>query len=1340
MVIDRRVRQVFPNPTQESPERGVLSAYLNEANIVLLGDPGSGKTHTFAEAAKHSSGTALTARQYLILPSQELHSPLFIDALDERRAGRGDNDIIDQIISKLFANPLERVRISCRDRDWLGDTDLSAFRTYFDRNGGAFVLQLLELSRDEQRSILASNNIKTPDAFLDEAIERGLSEFLNNPQNLLMLVEVVQKNGGWPTTFKELFEKYTKLLLSEANKVRSAVGLGAFSPGEIEDAAGIICVLRLLSDVEGISLENNTAKPEYPSYRTVRLADHEKVQASLNRRLFKATAEPATVSYTHRTSAEFIAAKSLAELVRGGYPVGRLQALIGIDGHPAAELRGLNAWLAVLLPEHAVRFIIGDPYGVLTYGDVASLTPSARLTLLKALSSATESDPWMRVTDLPEARIAPLFTNDTVAAIREIIRNPDAPFPLKILSLDSITAARGGAKVSSDLEAILLDDSRSFAERQASIEALQKSDPTGTIIVRNAYDALTKRSANNIRLKSHIANLLYGKTITPLNIATLMASAYECEDELHFGIFWDLPNKVEPSEAKTVLNAFVPLIKRLPSGRSSRRIANNINDTYDKILTLALEDPTITPDDLSLWLRARETLSSDNRRTDSGLRPALLKRTPLLLGVARKMLTDAMSQGRPFILNHMQSTTLSLLSIDDVTREFFDELDCAKEHPNDDAYLLGECLHVVMRQPSDAVVRFEHLWAISQSRPDLQAVFDSTCKPVTLPDRKYRVARKKEEELAAQSLAKSVEELRAIQDDVRSGKHKGFTTWLSRIYFAKFSDIDASLSPAERLASKVGEDLVPVALDALKASLQMPGFPSVANILDLHKEGKWWDWWHAIVAGVDLLWEETHSLEFLDDSALAAAVAIDVLHPTFEKNGNTSSITRRDWRREAERSRPSPAMATYRALTEFSLGNSSPAPWALSELLSDNLAPHNSNVALELLEKYPNAENFSWRTLVDAAKSNAQPSDVLDLARRLLGSSSLSPEAYDRWLVTAYLVAPSEFESAIVSRGIGDANFTWLLRDLSGSGFRNGVSSELSLEQLDCIAKIAAKHFPDAQHPSGGWSGDTNTWDAAEFIKGLIARISANTTRRATQTLEAMLNAPDFFSYQNYIKHSIANQLVRRREVEYQQPDWDALNLALSNGAPANAADLAALTIDHLSDLATLIATSNSDLYRHFWNEDSYGRTKSPKPEESCRDVLLEQLKARLLPLGIMVEPEAHMFGGKRADLSTALPNRKAFVELKRDYNAELWIAVNNQLDRYYTRDPDASGYGIYGVFWFGEKRSGRIPTRPGGLPEPTSAKDLEDTLTEMLTVAQRERIKVIVIDVSGEIPLPATA
>ncbi len=1304
---------------------------------MLLGDPGSGKSHTFRELAHVANGTIVTARQYLILPPQEITSPVFIDALDERRAGRDDNDTIDQILQKLFGAPKELVRISCRDRDWLGDTDLAAFKTYFDRNGGVYVLQLLDLSTAEQVSVLTTNAVADAEAFLADAEARGLSEFLTNPQNLLMLAEVVGTGGGWPTTFKELFERYTTLLLAELNAVHTGTGLGRYSPDEVLEAAGATCALRLISDVEGISLENNTSQNDLPSYRSIKLADLDLVRAALTRRLFSASSKSNAVTYTHRTTAEFLAAKWLAHHIRNGYPVGRLQALIGVDGHPAAELRGLNSWLAVHLPEHAPLFISADPNGILVYGDVASLTPSARLCLLECLSIASESDPWMRTGNLPPSRIASLFGADTVEEFRNILTTSTTPFPLKHLALEAVIAAKGGSTLLDVLEIIVNDQDKYYAERMLAVDAILQADALGVEILRKSYFGFSKNDSDTIRLKSHIAMELYGNSINATNIGSLLASALDAEDELPGGTFWGLPERIPVSDAKHVLNALTPAMKRLPKGRRSRMIASNVIDVVDRLIVRALDSASVEPHELGSWLKARRTLSDDGYgRKDEGLRPALLANKPLLFDLVRKEIARAVATNlQNNLIYEIQQTTSFTLSTDEIATEFFAALSGANGNANAEAYLYPECIRALMNSTFDSVERFELLARMAEDRAQFAPILDDFCKGIPVPDRPFRIERLREEEAQREGFRQSVEKLREQQEEVRTGKFVNWLVWLKNIYFAEFDQIDRTVAPLDRLLAVLGPDLLSAGVDCLKASLQRQDFPKLETVVDLQRKGRWFEWWHAILAGIDLIWAETTSIAELSDDQLAAAIAIDLLHPTWEYSEKSQQITRRGWRNEVEGSRPKVALATYIEIAEASLDEKRPGATGLREALSEQFLTYNRGLGLELLRKYPNADAYTLRELLSAAKKGSAVSEILAVASVLLSSNVLEPHSKNFWLITGYLCAPESYRDVLVSQSATSPNLVWLLRDLSGSGFGEDSTSELALDQLETIFRITAAHYTNVPHPTGGWSGDTNPWDGAEYAKTLISRISANTSRRAGEILESFLSTVAYDTYRDNIKHALANHAVRRREAEYQQPNWQATNIALANGPPANPADLAALTFDHMRDIAVQIAASNVDLYKQFWNEDSYSRTESPKSEESGRDALLVQLRARLFPLGVLVEPESHMAGGKRADISTALPGRKTFVELKRSYHPELWTAINNQLERFYTRDPEASGYGIYAVLWFGTKYLAKMPTPPKSIIPPKTPRELEVALFSLLTPQQREKIKVIVLDCSGEIP-----
>src|SRR5262249_19305433 len=152
--------------------------------------------------------------------------------------------------------------------------------------------------------------------------------------------------------------------------------------------------------------------------------------ASLSRREFRGRGNEA-VDYSHRVSAEYIAAAWLAERIQGGLPLSRVEALIGFDGVPAPELRGVHAWLSLFLPELANSIIDADPLGVLVYGDASSLDLSARSHLLKALTSVAAADPFFSPNDpVPDAMSA-ICRKDMIPEVSALLRQGDAPFGIR---------------------------------------------------------------------------------------------------------------------------------------------------------------------------------------------------------------------------------------------------------------------------------------------------------------------------------------------------------------------------------------------------------------------------------------------------------------------------------------------------------------------------------------------------------------------------------------------------------------------------------------------------------------------------------------------------------------------------------------------------------------------------------------------------------------------------------------------------------------------------------------------------------------------------------------------
>lgn len=276
---------------------------------------------------------------------------------------------------------------------------------------------------------------------------------------------------------------------------------------------------------------------------------------------------------------------------------------------------------------------------------------------------------------------------------------------------------------------------------------------------------------------------------------------------------------------------------------------------------------------------------------------------------------------------------------------------------------------------------------------------------------------------------------------------------------------------------------------------------------------------------------------------------------------------------------------------------------------------------------------------------------------------------------------------------------------------------------------IIGFHAPLAYRPSSNHEKIKNLSDESQFIIDTINSLSSMPNSCAGNYLKRLLEEDYLSSYCDYIKHAMAQQASVHRAANYKQPSFDKVIASLRNTCPANIADLHALIIDHLNVLKKEILYGNTDMYKAFWQCNSYGQPDKPVIEDICRDRLIDFLSKKLLPLKLHLEPEAHMANDKRADIVVYANSRmKLPLELKRNKHPDVWNACMTQLARLYTRDPDASGYGIYVVFWFGDK----ITTRLDGVSKPNSASEMESKLRERIPDAKRHYLDVVVIDVVG--------
>jgi hypothetical protein len=620
---------------------------------------------------------------------------------------------------------------------------------------------------------------------------------------------------------------------------------------------------------------------------------------------------------------------------------------------------------------------------------------------------------------------------------------------------------------------------------------------------------------------------------------------------------------------------------------------------------------------------------------------------------------------------------------------------------------------------------FDNLYNRAEIDPILRPTRDA-CLVAKLPSN-YFSGRAADVSQDSENRARLQQEFDQDIEQIRNGMHLGWLQHLALIYYGIYPDTDRSLSPRERLSAWIGERRVAAAVEALRATLSRGDLPSFNDVMALTANHEHFDWWYAALAGLDERLAAGGSFADLSDDFLKGMLVFDI----------TNSLTEPPWRRAMVERRPELARDAYVAVAHLRLSRNEQFAEGLGELLREApFEPFRPAIVIDLLRQFPNADRFRLGELLDAIV--ALPSthqQYLQLVPLVLsGAVAADGPQRDLWLVTAYLIAPATYENAVLQRATVRRELVFDLRDHSGFAHRANPDRVLPLPMLEFMARLTGSSFPSTPYPAGVLCGDTNAWDASEHFRTLINRISASASSTATEALQRLEADPQLASYNPDLRFASANQRQRRRDNEYDRPNWPQTIAALANRAPATVADLHAMLVAQLRDLAHRIARANTDIFKQFWNLDAYARPTEPRPEEACRDDLITLLKPSLFPLGVLVEPEGHMVADKRADISAAMPGRKILCELKRDYHSEVWTAITSQLDRFYAHDPEAKGFGIFVVFWFGTKRPRDIPAPPPGMERPKTAAEMEAMLQALLSEELRKRLAVIVIDVSGDV------
>ena len=389
-------------------------------------------------------------------------------------------------------------------------------------------------------------------------------------------------------------------------------------------------------------------------------------------------------------------------------------------------------------------------------------------------------------------------------------------------------------------------------------------------------------------------------------------------------------------------------------------------------------------------------------------------------------------------------------------------------------------------------------------------------------------------------------------------------------------------------------------------------------------------------------------------------------------------------------------------LSKLRKGAESPA--GIHELAHSPDHAHVARLAtMPLLRQFPvrcaSGQLSSLNHLLLAARRHCDIDPLLELIDEKHADHRMSVAQRVHWLVAGLCIAPETYVGRLESYAAGKERRIRFLAEAVTRQF--SISPDLKYRQsapalrllIQLIGASCRPYSLDADSDEGVMV--TPEMNAADRVRDCIEQLASITTEDASHALEALSSDNDLRPWRSLLMDAAYRQEAARREAEFAYGDIALVLETLASGAPANVADLAALTLEHLNEIARTIRDGNTSDWRQYWNVDHHSRPQNPRPEDACRDALLSDLRSRLMRLGIEVQPEGRYANDKRADIRVSYAGFNVPVEIKRSCHRDLWSAVRSQLIARYTVDPETDG--TWHLSCILVRRHGALPTHAAG-------------------------------------------
>ena len=1211
------------------------------------------------------------------------------------------------------------------------------------------------------------SEFKDPEDFVAAAQRKGLHGLLVNPQSLKMLAVAVGAAGVWPETRTQAFDMACRTLLAEHNEEHR---IAIPDPGGITDlieASGRLCAVQLLTGAAGYALPGAESDQHFLGLDQLPETDRKILRRSLQSKLFETPTERRMIP-VHRQVAEFLAARYLAALVENGLPVGRILALItGYDGVVVSELRGLSAWLAAHSKPSRTEVIARDPLGTVLYGDAEHFAPEEKRLLLDGLERQTAANPRLITTVQLDSRLGDLVSSDMENQIREILAAPareDSWQSFVVILLEALQHGEPLPKFADPLKELIRDGTWWPRIRDRAVDVFVRHRRNDTEALTELKELTAEVYAGKVAdsddaLLGRLLSTIYPEAISETEVIRYLRVPQRPSHSPEYDYFWNgqLPKRSTRSQLAVLLDQIVEryddlLAEERAHGLPAFFIRCLPSNLLARFLQVSGDEVDLTR--LFRWLQPAVkvgdwTYESDIGREESRevrrwleIRPAAWK-TLLAMGLER--CGERPDCTEPYwFYNCMREEEHGRLLGVARPRDFglwcLDQAAAVNNRITAE-WLIGEVAECLHYGRFDEGLSREAVSTRLVGSARLNDTFDRRMAELDARTSDRDIPKPRAQARLRTERPDWHDHVKPHEDELRGNMARPqLLHELAKVYFGGYLNVRGN-SPRDRLNALLAgdESLVDAVLSGFRKTIDRDDLPSDTKVIRLGIANRTHYLALPFMAGLEEMAKTAPSGEIdIDHQCLRLALAVHYTVPMWPTARHPADCPPR-WFAWTLSNRPEVAadVLVRSVLSKLRKGAESPA--SIHELAH---SPDHARVArlasMPLLRQFPvrcaSGQLSSLNHLLLAARRHCDIDPLLELIDEKHADHRMSVAQRVHWLVAGLCIAPKSYVGLLESYAAGRER---RIRFLAEAVTRQlGISPDLKYRESAPALRLLIRLIGASCRPySLGDDSDegvmvTPEMNAADRVRDCIEQLASISTEDASRALEALSSDDDLRPWRSLLMEAAYRQGAARREAEFVYGDTAQILETLASGAPANVADLAELTLEHLYEIARTIRDGNTSDWKQYWNVDHHSRPQKPRPEDACRDALLSDLRNRLMRLGIEVQPEGRYANDKRADIRVSYACFNVPVEIKRSCHRDLWSAVRTQLIARYTVDPETEGHGIYLVLWFGDTEGCR-PTPPETGSPAVSSLELESRLMSTLSAEERRKIKIRVIDVS---------